>query len=129
MDNLEVKRIRESLGLTQQQLAKSCGVSVRSVQNWEAGSVAIPDSKRLLLQSLVRQNGTPAMVSSPSANAIGQNSTAVGIGDITQCGDALLRAFDEIAAQRKITEKAQAQIDELLAIVRNLSNGGSNVND
>ena len=50
MDNLEVKRIRESLGLTQQQLAKSCGVSVRSVQNWEAGSVAIPDSKRLLLQ-------------------------------------------------------------------------------
>ena len=53
MDNLEVKRIRESLGLTQQQLAKSCGVSVRSVQNWEAGSVAIPDSKRLLLQSLV----------------------------------------------------------------------------
>ena len=69
------------------------------------------------------------MVSSPSANAIGQNSTAVGIGDITQCGDALLRAFDEIAAQRKITEKAQAQIDELLSIVRNLSNGGSNVND
>lgn len=126
MDNLEVKRIRESLGLTQQQLAKSCGVSVRSVQNWEAGSVIIPDSKRLLLQSLLRQKSAPAMVSSPSANAIGQNSTAVGIGDVTQCGDALLRALDEISAQRKVTEKAQAQIDELLAIIRNLSNGGFN---
>ena len=124
MDKLEVKEIRESLGLTQRQLATSCGVSVRSVQNWEAGSVEVPASKVLLLQSLVRQQHGHAMVSSPSANAIGENSMAVGVGDVNAgTGEALLRAFDEIAAQRRVTEKAQAQIDELLAIVRNLSGG------
>ncbi len=32
-----LKLLRGKLGLTQSQLATACGVSVRSVQNWEQG--------------------------------------------------------------------------------------------
>jgi hypothetical protein len=41
-----------------------------------------------------------------------------GNGNNVNAGEALLRAFDEIAAQRRVTEKAQAQIDDLLQIIK-----------
>lgn len=48
---MDVKKLREIKGLTQQDLADKCGVSLRTVQNWEAGR-KIPDSVVLLLQML-----------------------------------------------------------------------------
>jgi len=37
MNKLEIKKLREKLGLTQKQLAKLIGCSFRTVQNWEQG--------------------------------------------------------------------------------------------
>lgn len=41
-------------------------------------------------------------------------------GDVSIDG-ALMRAFDEIAAQRRVTEKTQAQMDELIRIIKSFA--------
>lgn len=51
MNNLDIKKIRTMLGLTQKQLAETVGVSVNTIQNWESGG-KIPKSKHPILQSL-----------------------------------------------------------------------------
>lgn len=52
--------------------------------------------------------------------SIGDDSPGAGKGNYVNpdSSEALLRAFDEIAAQRRMTEKAQAQIDDLIAILK-----------
>lgn len=37
MDSKEIKRLREEIGLSQEQLAREIGVSLRSVARWESG--------------------------------------------------------------------------------------------
>lgn len=56
MNELNIKEIRQKLGLTQVELAKRLGVDYRTVQNWEYGK-AIPTSKHELLSSLLDNNG------------------------------------------------------------------------
>ncbi len=51
MNDLDIKKIREILGVTQKQLAEMVGVSVNTIQNWESGG-KIPKSKHPILQSL-----------------------------------------------------------------------------
>lgn len=51
MNEIELTGIRKFLNLTQEEFAKVAGVSVRTVQNWEAGS-KIPKSKHAFLRAL-----------------------------------------------------------------------------
>lgn len=51
MDAKDVKRIRETLGLTQEQLGAKIGASRNTVINYEKGKV-IPDSKEQILLTL-----------------------------------------------------------------------------
>lgn len=44
MNDLDIKKIRTDLGVTQAELAKRLGVSERTVQNWESGTT-IPETK------------------------------------------------------------------------------------
>ena len=41
----ELRRIRESLGLSQEKFANLLKVSLRTVHNWECGRTAIPETK------------------------------------------------------------------------------------
>lgn len=52
--------------------------------------------------------------------AVGDDSPGAGKGNTVNpdLSEALLRAFDELAAQRRMTEKAQSQIDDLIAILK-----------
>lgn len=52
MNDLDIKKIREKLGMSQEQLAEMVGVHPRTVQNWESGST-IPKSKHAILRDLV----------------------------------------------------------------------------
>lgn len=52
MNDLDIKKIREMLGISQEQLAEMVGVHPRTVQNWESGST-IPKSKHAILRDLV----------------------------------------------------------------------------
>lgn len=53
--DLDIKKIRINLGLSQEDLAIKLGVSIRTVQNWEAGKV-IPKSKHAILRELTNGN-------------------------------------------------------------------------
>lgn len=58
-DLIDVKAIREKLGISQEEFAKVLGVSSRTVQNWERGK-KIPDSKREILRKIANdQTETP----------------------------------------------------------------------
>ena len=49
MNDLDIKKIRIELGMTQADFAKRLGISIRTVQNWESGG-AIPESKHEILR-------------------------------------------------------------------------------
>lgn len=104
MSDFNIKEIRSKLGLSQTEFAKRIGVTLRTIQNWESGA-KIPESKYEILRSAASSQLT-----------IGNNSPAVsGSGNhVNTCDDALNKALDEISAQRKMCEKSQQQIDELL---------------
>lgn len=55
MQTLDVKEVRSKLNLTQEQLANALHTTVRTIQNWEAGS-KIPANKINALNSLMRQS-------------------------------------------------------------------------
>lgn len=51
MNDLDIRKVRENLGMTQEEIAKTLGVSARTIQNYEAGGV-IPRSKHEIIRSL-----------------------------------------------------------------------------
>lgn len=55
MNALEIKKRRKELGLTQEDLAKKLGVSLKTISNYENGEV-IPDSKQALLLDILSNN-------------------------------------------------------------------------
>lgn len=52
MNNLDVKKIREELSYTQQEIANELKVNVRTVQKWESGEVKIRKSTELAINNL-----------------------------------------------------------------------------
>lgn len=56
----EVQRIRERLGLTQQQLADALGVSRESVNKWEAGTKRMSEPTSRLLKRMDEEGGLKA---------------------------------------------------------------------
>lgn len=118
MTGEEVKKVRESLGLTQREFAEKCGVKPRAVQYWEANGVS--GQQEVVVKSLLSEGAKFAAARSGSVSGSGSASVA-GNGNNVNAGEALLRAFDEIAAQRRVTEKAQQQIDDLLQIIKSFT--------
>ena len=55
MSDLDVKKIRESINMTQAEFARLLAVSTKTIQNWEAGSV-IPKSKHEILRNINAKN-------------------------------------------------------------------------
>lgn len=112
---MDIKAARKILNLSQEQFAQKLEVSVRTIGNWEKGAVTVPPSKLDRIKALVDDAGLCGDVIE-----VGSDSPGAGKGNTvnTDLSEALLRAFDEIAAQRRMTEKAQAQIDDLIAILK-----------
>lgn len=52
--------------------------------------------------------------------SVGDDSPGAGKGNVVNAdlSGVLMKAFEEIAAQRRMTEKAQEQIDDLIAILK-----------
>lgn len=55
MNAEEIRKRRKILKITQTELSKRLGVSLKTIQNYEAGEV-IPDSKRELLRTVLYEN-------------------------------------------------------------------------
>lgn len=112
---MDIKAARKILNLSQEQFAQKLEVSVRTIGNWEKGAVAIPPAKLEKIKTLV----SDARICGDFI-AVGDDSPGAGKGNTVNpdLSEALLRAFDELAAQRRMTEKAQSQIDDLIAILK-----------
>lgn len=55
MNELDVKKIRRVLGVSQKKLAEMVGVSEKTIQNWEYGNT-IPKSKHVILRKLIDED-------------------------------------------------------------------------
>jgi DNA-binding transcriptional regulator YiaG len=55
MTRQEFKKLRESIGYSQSQLAKEMGLYVRSISRWETGEVPLPRMAELALRYLAEQ--------------------------------------------------------------------------
>ena len=109
MNELDVKEIRKTLGLTQTKFAEMLGVSLITIQNWEKGR-KIPSTKYKILCNLKK----------PERQYINtQKGSNIHYNTIT--AEQLDKALNEITEQRKMyavqMEKAQNQIDKLISII------------
>lgn len=93
------KEWRERLGFTQLELSKLCGVSIRTVQNWDMGG-NVPAASLYKLEA-IENGGSP----SPKSNGnIETPASQHGLEALT----------DEIAALRKFFEEQLTRKDEMI---------------
>ncbi len=115
MNDLDIKKIREQLNVSQEKLAEMLGVHPRTVQNWESGS-KIPKAKHAILRSLVLapQNYAGGEQNNINGDNINGNNVTVNKSDT----DKLL---DLLSCKEQSLAKAQDHIDRLLAIIEKLT--------
>lgn len=75
-DLIDVRAIREKVGISQEEFAKLLGVSSRTVQNWERGKT-IPDSKREMLRKIA--NDKTATPLKPQSYFGGDDGTVISL--------------------------------------------------
>ena len=124
---MDVKNLREKFSLTQQELADLCGVTLRTVQNWETGK-PIPASMVKLLKVVEESR---EIISSGEAT---EHSVSVAAGKGSQVTlnpdtqrffdtlekqqDIMSRQLEELAEMRRLTQKKDEQIDLLLKLIQ-----------
>lgn len=123
---MDIKKLREKFNYTQAQLAEICGVTLRTVQNWENGKV-IPPAMLKLLESIESNE----MISSGNAS---ENGVSVAAGNGSQINlnqyterffatlekqqELMSRQLEEMAEMRKQAQKKDEQIDVLLGMLK-----------
>lgn len=115
---IDIKKLREAHGLTQQDLAEKCGVTLRTVQNWEKGKT-IPESALRLLQTIGNEGEN--ISSFASDNGV---SVSAGRGSNVNVGTETERFILTIEKQQELMSrhldaiaKRDEQIDRLLSIL------------
>lgn len=124
---MDVKKLREQIGATQQALAEMCGVTLRTVQNWETGK-PVPERARKLLEVIA---GNRDVVLSGSAKDNGVSVAAATGSQVTLNPDTqhffstlekqqeiMSRQLEELAEMRRLTQKKDEQIDTLLKLIQ-----------
>lgn len=118
MKGEKIKEILREKGISQNQIARMIG---ESSQNFSA-ALAKDDVRTGLVEKIAEVTGIPlaafygdvqvATASGAGSQAVAGNNNHVE----TQTG----RFLDELAAQRRMTETSQSQVDRLLTIIENL---------
>lgn len=112
----ELRKYFESKGITQQSIANQMNVSKAYVNRLFTGKasfgkeVAEKWSNQFGLSKSWLLTGEGSMLSASDPDSVSVSSS-------TDLSSALNKAMDEIAAQRRITEKSQQQIDRLLSLL------------
>lgn len=117
MKGEKIKEILREKGISQNQIARMIG---ESSQNFSA-ALAKDDVRTGLVEKIAEATGLPLSVfygDGDVAIANGDHSMALaGHNNVDmQTG----RFLDELAAQRRMTETSQSQVDRLLTIIENL---------
>ena len=117
MNDIDIKEIREKLGVSQETLAEMLGVHPRTIQNWESGT-KIPKSKHAMLRDLVIKPQKYAGGEQQNVNGDNINGNNVTVHKTDT--DKLLEI---LASKEQSLAKAQEHIDKLLEIIGNLTKG------
>ncbi len=124
MNDFDIKKIREKLGITQEQLAEMVGVHPRTIQNWESGST-IPQSKHVILRDLMlkpQRYAGGGEQTNINGNNINGNNVTVNPTDMN-------KLLEILSMKEASLAKAQEHIDKLLEIIGNLTKEKYNGND
>lgn len=119
MKGLTIKEILRKNKFTQQQVADLLNTTVQNLSQL----LSKDDVRTSLVESISEATGIPMSVfygEAPVAIANGANSEAVA-GNNNHTTVQTARFLEELAAQRKVTEKSQEQIDRLLGIIETIS--------
>lgn len=127
MNEINIKKIREKLNLSQEAFAERLGVHPRTVQNWESGGT-IPKSKHAILCDLMNNkhvvNGGQHVNNGDAVN--GNKIIEERETEITEQTSALMYALTEITEMRKLLADAmtanQRTNDRLLTLLENIHN-------
>lgn len=120
----------KSQKITMKEFETRCGLSTGYVTSMRKGYGA--DKLNNVLKAFPQLNrdwllyGEGSMLTDPATAPAASSSTDLSSTDLSS---ALNKAMDEIAAQRRITEKSQQQIDRLLSLLeadRHTSTASSN---
>lgn len=124
---MDVKNLREKFNLTQQELADLCGVTLRTVQNWEMGK-PIPTAMLKLLKVVEESR---EMISAGDATQHGVSVAAGKNSQVTLSADTerffatlerqqemMSRQLEEMAEMRRQSQRKDEQIDMLLNLLK-----------
>lgn len=104
---IDIKIFRKKYHLTQDALAKECGVKLRTVQNWEKGKT-VPESMQKLLESIAAK-----YENKPTVNTInGDHNVGNGTGNTVNSENTVQELFNQLKAKDAIISKSQAQLDK-----------------
>lgn len=109
----DVTKLRKSMSMTQSEFADFCGVSLRTVQKWEAGSTLPPLVCKFF--DLINEK-----------NAHYMNHENLGIDDYHNHDELFVHCLDEIAEQRKLTSKVQEEVIRLTEALIHISEAHDN---
>lgn len=114
---IDVKKFREAKGLTQQDLADKCGVSLRTVQNWERGKT-IPESMLRLLQTIGDGETISSYAAEKGVSVSAGRGSSVNVGTETERFISAIEKQQELMSrQLDALAKRDEQIDRLLSIL------------
>lgn len=121
MTGKELKnRISELTGKTQAEVAEMLGVSPQALNSFFNAK----DVRSGLIEDVSRVFKIPLSVIYGEAgfsSVAGDGSTSVaGVGNNVNASDALVRAIDEISAQRRLTEDVVSQNGRLLSVIEKM---------
>ena len=123
---MDVKKLREKFNYTQAQFAEMCGVTLRTVQNWEKGK-KIPTSTEKLLNLINEGKIVTSNLVSESKDSVATDKE----NDVTPTFDTkrffstlekqleiMCRQLEEMTELRKQTQKKDEQIETLLGMLK-----------
>ena len=127
---MDVKKLRELMGLTQQELADRVGVTLRTIQNWESGK-PLPERAQRLLVLLADQHengqndpegtpdeGNPCIRPRKNRRPVFTTDMQRFFETLTQQQELMSRQLDELALTRQLIQKKDEQIDMLLKLIQ-----------
>lgn len=105
---IALSEVASRIGMSPQGLNKIINSNTTSCENLEkiAGVLGVP------VGYFFDEEGDSINIGDGSPGAGKNNNVNAGMSEV------LMRAFDEIAEQRRLTEKAQAQTDDLILILK-----------
>lgn len=122
-----LRKFFESKGITQKSIADELNVAPAYINKLLTGKKAFGKKTAQRFQDLYGLSSSWLLTGEGSM--LTEPATAPTASSSTDLSSALNKAMDEIAAQRRITEKSQQQIDRLLSLLeadRHTSTASSN---